>query len=112
MPRFPRLSVATKFYAIFALLATAPVVLALAPVAAQRFGAPVDEYGLLSLLGGTAILLGAIAALVLRRNVVHPLVEIARLTEQVAEGKTVAIPYGARGDELGSLSRSIGVFQN
>jgi len=113
MPRFPRLSVATKFYAIFALLATAPVVLALAAVAAaQRFGAPVDEYGLLSLLGGTAILLGAIAALVLRRNVVHPLVEIARLTEQVAEGKTVAIPYGARGDELGSLSRSIGVFQN
>src|SRR3954464_13585257 len=99
MPRFPRLSVATKFYAIFALLATAPVVLALAAVAAaQRSGAAVDEYGLLSLLGGTAILLGAIVAVLLRRNVVHPLVEKARLTEQVTEGKPIGLPYGARAD--------------
>ena len=43
---------------------------------------------------------------------VRPLAEITRVTEQVAEGAAVAIPYGARRDEIGALSRSISVFQH
>jgi len=67
---------------------------------------------LMSLLGGIAILLGAFGALVLRRAVVHPLAEITRVTAQVAEGHAVPVPYGARRDEIGALSRSISVFQH
>jgi len=45
MPRFPRLSIASKLYAIFALLATATVVLALvAVVAARRHATLTDEF--------------------------------------------------------------------
>jgi methyl-accepting chemotaxis protein len=114
MPRFPRLSIASKLYAIFALLATATVVLALvAVVAARRHAALTVEFdGLMSLLGGIAILLGGIGALVLRRAVVHPLAEIVRVTEQVVKGNAVTIPYGTRRDEIGTLSRSISVFQD
>ena len=47
MPRFPRLSIASKLYAIFALLATATVVLALvAVVTARRHAALTDEFEL------------------------------------------------------------------
>src|SRR6476646_11707261 len=45
MPRFPRLSIASKLYAIFTLLATATVVLALvAVVTARRHAALTDEF--------------------------------------------------------------------
>ena len=45
MARVPRLSIATKLYAIFALLATATVVLALvAVVNARRHAALTDEF--------------------------------------------------------------------
>src|SRR5258708_39344745 len=67
---------------------------------------------LMSLLGSIAIMLGAFGALVLRRAVVHPLAEMTRVTEQVAEGNAVAVPYGTRRDEIGALSRSISVFQH
>ena len=66
---------------------------------------------LMSVLGVLAILLAAVGALILRRAVVHPLAEITRVTEQVAEGGAVAVPYGSRRDEIGALSRSISVFQ-
>jgi methyl-accepting chemotaxis protein len=47
MPRFPRLSIASQLYAIFALLATATVVLALvAVVTARRHAALTDEFEL------------------------------------------------------------------
>jgi methyl-accepting chemotaxis protein len=67
---------------------------------------------LMSVLGIIAILLAAVGALILRRAVVKPLAEIARVTEQVAEGGAVAVPYGSRRDEIGALSRSISVFQH
>ena len=66
---------------------------------------------LMSVLGVLAILLAAVGALILRRAVVRPLAEITRVTEQVAEGGAVAVPYGSRRDEIGALSRSISVFQ-
>ena len=45
MARFPRLSIASKFYAIFALLATATLALALvAVITARRHAALTDEF--------------------------------------------------------------------
>jgi methyl-accepting chemotaxis protein len=67
---------------------------------------------LMTLLGGIAIALGVSGAWMLRRTVVHPLAEITRVTEQVAEGHAVTVPYGQRRDEVGALSRSISVFQD
>ncbi len=67
---------------------------------------------LMSVLGTLAILLGGVGALYLRRAVVRPLAAIARVTEQVAEGEAIPVPYGARRDEIGALSRSISVFQH
>jgi methyl-accepting chemotaxis protein len=66
---------------------------------------------LMSVLGVLAVLLAAVGALILRRAVVRPLAEITRVTEQVAEGGAVTVPYGSRRDEIGALSRSISVFQ-
>ena len=43
MPRFPRLSIASKLYAIFALLATATVVLALVAVVSARRHAALES---------------------------------------------------------------------
>ena len=65
-----------------------------------------------SLLSAAAILLAAAGALMIWRNVVRPLAQITRITETVAEGTAVAIPYGTRRDEIGALARSIAVFQH
>src|SRR5207237_7614471 len=37
--------------------------------------------------------------------------QITRVTEAVAAGTAVTIPFGDRHDEVGALARSIGVFQ-
>ena len=67
---------------------------------------------LMSLLGGIASLLGAVGALIIWRAVAQPLAEITRVTEEVAAGNAVAVPYGERRDEIGALARSISVFQD
>jgi methyl-accepting chemotaxis protein len=67
---------------------------------------------LMSVLAGLAVLLAIVGVWVLRRAVVHPLAEITRVTEQVAGGAAVAVPFASRRDEIGALSRSISVFQN
>ena len=66
----------------------------------------------MSLLGGFAILLAGIGALLIWRAVARPLAQISRVTEQVAEGTPITIPYGTRRDEIGALARSIAVFQH
>jgi methyl-accepting chemotaxis protein len=58
-----------------------------------------------------AVLLAIAGALVLWRGVARPLKHITRVTNTVAKGEPIDIPYGSRGDEIGALSRSIGVFQ-
>ena len=63
-------------------------------------------------LGGVAVLLAIFGAVMLVRAVTRPLAAITRVTEQVAEGAAVPIPYGARRDEIGALARSIAVFQH
>jgi len=111
MPRFSGLSIAGKLYSILALLAIAPVAL-VAVIATWRDAVPADQFfGLMTLMGGTALLLGAVGALVLRRLVIQPLAEIAWVAQQIAEGSAVAIPYDTRSDEIGTLSRSISAFE-
>ena len=73
-----------------------------------------DGTGLwMSLLAAFAVMLASVGAIVINRSVAIPLANITSITEQVAAGETgVAIPYGERSDEIGALSRSIGVFKN
>jgi methyl-accepting chemotaxis protein len=66
-----------------------------------------------SLLATGALLLATIGAIIIWRAVTRPLGEIARVIETVASGAAgVTIPYRERGDEIGALSRSIGVFED
>src|SRR5438093_11411980 len=67
---------------------------------------------LMTVLGAFAILLAGAGAFLIWRAVARPLAEITRVTEQVAAGTEVAIPYGVRRDEIGALARSIAVFQH
>jgi len=59
-----------------------------------------------------AVLLAAASALLLWRSVARPLAQITRVTGAIANGEQAAIPFGARRDEIGALSRSISIFQN
>jgi methyl-accepting chemotaxis protein len=105
MSILPRLSIATKLYAIFALLAIAAMAL---------FAAAMTDAGawIVTLLGAGAVLLAALGALLIRRDVALPLAQISRATESLAEGAAVPVPYGTRRDEIGALARSIAVFQH
>jgi methyl-accepting chemotaxis protein len=67
---------------------------------------------LMTLLASLALMLAGAGAMIIWRAVVHPLAAIARVTEQVAEGQSVPVPYGTRRDEIGALSRSVSVFQH
>src|SRR5206468_3100685 len=67
---------------------------------------------LMSVLAAIAVMLTGFGVVLIRRAVARPLAAITRVTEQVAKGAEVVIPYGARRDEIGALSRSIAVFQN
>jgi methyl-accepting chemotaxis protein len=67
---------------------------------------------LMTLLGAIALLLTGAGAFLIWRAVARPLKEITRVTEAVAEGNAMAVPYGARRDEIGALARSIAVFQH
>jgi methyl-accepting chemotaxis protein len=66
---------------------------------------------LMTLLSGAAVLVAAFGALILWRSVARPLAAITRVTEAVAVGDDVVVPYAARQDEIGALSRSISVFK-
>src|SRR5882672_10554682 len=67
----------------------------------------------MSVLAALAVMLAAAGAIVINRSVARPLATITGVTEKIAAGETgVSIPYGDRNDEIGALSRSIGVFKN
>ncbi len=56
--------------------------------------------------------LATLALLVISRGIVKPLGAITSVTKAVADGdESIAVPYSGRGDEIGALARSIGVFQ-
>ena len=66
----------------------------------------------LSVFAALAVILATAGTMVIWRGIAKPLADITRVTEQVAAGDAfVPIPFSDRGDEIGALSRSIGVFQ-
>ncbi len=66
-----------------------------------------------SLFAIGALFLAAVGAIIIWRAVTRPLSEISDIIEKVANGTTgVTIPYREREDEIGALSRSIGVFED
>lgn len=67
--------------------------------------------GLMTLLGLTSLLLVAAGVGTIWRAVACPLAEITRVTEAVAAGQNVDIPYRDRRDEIGALASSVAVFQ-
>ena len=66
---------------------------------------------LMSVLAAAATFLAAVGVFLIRRAVTAPLAEITRVTEAVAGGSVVSIPFESRHDEIGALARSIAVFQ-
>ncbi|MGV3634710.1 MAG: methyl-accepting chemotaxis protein [Pseudorhodoplanes sp.] len=112
---FPKLTIAGRFYAIFALLATAAIVMA--AMALRLDGGAlrpdVTQAGvIIALLAGLVILLAVLGAAAVRRSCAG-LAAIARVAERVAEGQSdVAVPYRDRRDEIGALANAIGLFQS
>ncbi|MDP2297516.1 MAG: HAMP domain-containing methyl-accepting chemotaxis protein [Pseudolabrys sp.] len=67
---------------------------------------------LMSLFALLALALAGAGMFTLWRAVARPLEAITRVTEQVAGGAgNIPVPYRDRGDEIGALARSIGIFQ-
>jgi methyl-accepting chemotaxis protein len=100
----PKLSIAAKLYAIFALTAIATGALE----TAEEWHAP--EW--VTTAFGAVLAAAIIGAILVVRHVAKPLGELARTTEQVAGGDTsIAVLFSDRGDEIGALARSIEVFQ-
>lgn len=67
---------------------------------------------LLSALLGMVVILASAGAVVIRSAVAKPLAEITAVTERVAGGSDIKIPFEQRPDEIGALARSIAVFQS
>jgi methyl-accepting chemotaxis protein len=115
--RLQKLSTASKLYAILALLATVAAATALAGFAYLRAAIAAGVHAEWSLwafvvLATMAVLIAAIGILLVVRNVVRPLADIARVTEAVAACDGLAVvPHAARSDEIGAFARSVAIFQ-
>jgi methyl-accepting chemotaxis protein len=100
----PKLSIAAKLYAIFAVTAIA--------TGALEAGEELHAPAWLSTAFGVMLVAAITGAILVVRRIAVPLGELARATEQVAGGDAaVSIPFSDRTDEIGALARSIGVFQ-
>lgn len=111
---FPKLPMAARFYAIFALLATAAVVMAAMGLRldAGALRPDVTQSGIvIALLAGLVVLLAAVGAAAVRQSCAG-LAAIARVAERIADGQPdVTVPYRGRSDEIGALANAIGAFQ-
>ncbi len=66
----------------------------------------------LTCLGGLALAVAGIGALIISRSVARPLSAITATIERVADGaEHVEIPHIDRADEIGALARAIRIFQ-
>jgi methyl-accepting chemotaxis protein len=112
---FPRLTIAAKLYAIFALLATVTVAVAVVAQQLTERAITSGAYGagsLLLVLAMLLLVLAAAGAFVVWRSFMQPLAALTRATERVAAGQAdVTVPYRGGRDEIGALATSIGVFQ-
>ena len=107
MARLPHFSIATKLYAVFALLATVTVALAIVAVLnARRHAALTGEF--------ESAFAGALN--VERVKALFDAIEMdsrgMTMSPDAAGATQRAVPYRERGDEVGALARSIAVFQD
>jgi methyl-accepting chemotaxis protein len=103
--RVPTLSISTKLYGIFVLMAIAAVVVEIT----------IDQHAPLWLAGLVVfVVFAAIVAAVLGvRSLTRALADLAQMTGRIAGGDAeVAIPHRDRGDEIGALARAMAVFQD
>jgi methyl-accepting chemotaxis protein len=112
---FPKLTIAAKLYAFFALIATMAV--AIAVVALRLDGGALrpdvtQAAALIALLAGLLLLAAAAGAVAAWVALIRPLGAIARMAEQVMDGQTdVTMPYRGRRDEIGTLAASVAAFE-
>jgi methyl-accepting chemotaxis protein len=67
---------------------------------------------LLTFLGGLALVVAGVGALIISRSVARPLSLITATIKQVAEGADhVEVPHTGRADEIGALARAIQIFK-
>jgi methyl-accepting chemotaxis protein len=67
---------------------------------------------ILTCLGAFALLVVVIGVLIIARSIARPLSVITATIKRVADGEdNVEVPHTARIDEIGSLARAIGIFQ-
>jgi methyl-accepting chemotaxis protein len=67
---------------------------------------------ILTCLGGFALLVVVIGVLIIARSIARPLSVITATIKRVADGEdSVEVPHTSRSDEIGSLARAIGIFQ-
>ena len=101
----PRLSIAGKLYAIFALLAISSTILALPTALGHGHGVSLS-------LAAAVIALAGLGAAITHYSLTRPLTQLIRTVEKIAGGDAnVAIPYADRLDEVGAFSRSISLCQ-
>ncbi|MCF8476925.1 MAG: HAMP domain-containing protein, partial [Pseudolabrys sp.] len=79
----------------------------------KKIGQGIDRTALImSMLAAMAVLVALAGAILIARSVARPLAAITRVTEAVANGDVSGpVPFSDRGDEIGALARSIGIFQ-
>ena len=71
-----------------------------------------DGAWIMAALATLLLLLAATGTVIVWRSFIRPLAALTRVTERVADGQTgIAVPYRGRGDEIGALATSIGIFQ-
>jgi methyl-accepting chemotaxis protein len=99
-------SIAAKLYAIFALLAMAGVLFAVA-----SFTGALSNSESLGWLGCIVLLAATLGGITVSHSLARPLAEITDVTAAVSEGKPVTVPHQARRDEIGALARSVAAFQ-
>ena len=116
----PRRSIATKLYAIFALLASVTAAMgAWTLIAAYWYLdlAPLDGAGGMTALAAglaiAAIVLAVAGVIIVAVGVAQPLARVCRAAEAVAAGNTQEIiPDRDRNDEIGALARTIAHLQD
>jgi methyl-accepting chemotaxis protein len=68
---------------------------------------------ILTCLGGFALLVVVVGVLIIARSIARPLSVITATIKRVADGEdNVQVPHTGRSDEIGSLARAIGIFQD
>ncbi|MFN3349220.1 methyl-accepting chemotaxis protein [Pseudorhodoplanes sp.] len=108
----PKLTIAVKLYAIFALIATVAIVTAGIAVQSLPVAGGIQSLVWPVLAMSAALILMAVTGGLIVRRSCAGLAAIARATQEIASGRTdIVVPCLGQRDEIGTLAAAIGVFQ-